>query len=165
MSRLKQAAVLIFFSVICIFTDLLAKAYFQSRLEHQVIAESYIFDSVRFVYAENRGAFLGIFSELPAIGFIIIGTILVIGMLVFLYSQPARDMLTTAMIGLLIGGAIGNLIDRYQYGFVRDFINMGIGPLRTGIFNIADVAITGGVIVLFLRTVFQRQHAIAVNTA
>lgn len=49
-----------------------------------------------------------------------------------------------AVLGLLAGG-LGNLIDRLAHdGLVIDFINLGVGPLRTGIFNVADVAITGG---------------------
>ncbi len=52
---------------------------------------------------------------------------------------------------LLLGGAIGNLIDRVRFdGLVIDFMNLGVGPLRTGIFNVADVAISCGAVLLIL---------------
>jgi signal peptidase II len=53
-----------------------------------------------------------------------------------------------ACVGILAGG-LGNLIDRVtNHGQVTDFLNLGIGSLRTGIFNVADVAITGGALLL-----------------
>jgi signal peptidase II len=58
---------------------------------------------------------------------------------------------------LFIAGGIGNLIDRMMHnGTVVDFINVGIGPLRTGIFNIADITIMGGA-ALLLFTTFRKQ--------
>jgi signal peptidase II len=54
-------------------------------------------------------------------------------------------------IAFIIGGGIGNLIDRLRYGgFVTDFIYLAAGPLHTGVFNIADMAITGGVIAIVI---------------
>lgn len=56
-----------------------------------------------------------------------------------------------AGLRLALGGAIGNLIDRVRFdGLVIDFMNLGIGPLRTGIFNVADVAISVGAVLLIL---------------
>ena len=55
----------------------------------------------------------------------------------------------TAGLTLLIAGGLGNLIDRLVYGYVTDFLNVGIGSLRTGIFNVADMAIMLGVGLLF----------------
>ena len=52
------------------------------------------------------------------------------------------------LLALVISGGIGNLIDRVTRGYVIDFIFMGIGPLHTGVFNIADIAITSGLIMM-----------------
>jgi signal peptidase II len=54
----------------------------------------------------------------------------------------------TAAYSLIVAGGIGNLVDRIQKQTVTDFINMGIGPLRTGIFNVADMAIMAAVFIL-----------------
>jgi signal peptidase II len=61
------------------------------------------------------------------------------------------ELVPTIALSLLAGGGIGNLIDRIANdGAVTDFVRIGIGPLRTGIFNLADVAIVVGVLVLAL---------------
>jgi hypothetical protein len=53
-------------------------------------------------------------------------------------------------LSLICGGGIGNLIDRWAYGYARDFLNVGIGSVRTGIFNVADVALMAGCLVVLL---------------
>lgn len=115
---------------------------------------SYLGDTLRIQYAENSGAFLSIGASLPETMriLIFIGAVALFLLAVFCYLIFASklDMLTVASLSLVLGGGIGNLIDRIAYGgHVIDFINLGIGGLRTGIFNIADVAIMLG-IVLFV---------------
>ncbi len=120
---------------------------------------SYLADTFRLTYIENRGAFLGLGSDWPDWGrylaFSIVSLALVVGSLVFTFNQvralrPA-DALTTRSAPawgamLLAAGGVGNLIDRFtRDGAVVDFMNMGIGSLRTGIFNVADVQIMVGV--------------------
>jgi signal peptidase II len=60
-------------------------------------------------------------------------------------------------VGAIVGGGLGNLWDRIQLGVVRDFMNVGIGSLRTGIFNVADMAITFGGIALLLLPLLRRR--------
>jgi signal peptidase II len=66
------------------------------------------------------------------------------------YLLAARRMhfWTFLPLALVIGGGIGNLIDRVRFGYVIDFFNLGIGNLRTGIFNVADMAITAGFLIM-----------------
>jgi lipoprotein signal peptidase len=65
-----------------------------------------------------------------------------------LFSKAGAFSVVLA-VSLFVAGGIGNLMDRiFHGGSVADFLNVGVGPLRTGIFNIADVAIMGGVLVL-----------------
>jgi signal peptidase II len=60
--------------------------------------------------------------------------------------------LQTVAIALICGGGIGNLIDRVRFdGLVTDFLNVGAGPLRTGIFNVADMALMLGLLLFFVR--------------
>jgi signal peptidase II len=115
---------------------------------------SYLGDTFRLHYTENIGAFMGLGSTMsPGIRFwllIILTGTAVIGMLVFVLIH--RGLRTASVIGLslVIGGGIGNLIDRIMSnGAVIDFMNIGIGSLRTGIFNFADVAIMAGTATLF----------------
>ena len=149
MSRLQQMVWLVLVAGGCVGCDQVSKIYCREKLEHRGVF-SFWYDTVRLQYAENTGAFLGGGNKLSPWVFIAIGLILVAGMLWYLLFKSKRDVLTTVVISLLVGGAVGNLIDRAVFGYVRDFANLGIGSLRTGIFNVADVAITVGVGILFI---------------
>jgi signal peptidase II len=118
-------------------------------------AMSFFGDTLRIQYAENPGAFLGAGSTLPpstrfallvVINAVFLG---LIGSLVFI-RKPAGRWQHLAVV-LLLAGGIGNLIDRlFHSGLVIDFLNVGIGPVRTGIFNVADMAISTGFGLLIL---------------
>jgi len=117
--------------------------------------QSFLADTVRLEYTENTGAFLSFgdsWHPVARIGVFTIGTGLILcGMVVaafrFRLSGPA-------LVGLALyfAGGASNLVDRVMRGSVIDFLNVGVGPLRTGIFNVADMAILLGVgIFLFTR--------------
>jgi lipoprotein signal peptidase len=61
-----------------------------------------------------------------------------------------RSWLLTLTLGLLLGGAVGNFIDRIRFGYVVDFADIGIGTSRFYIFNIADSAVTVAILLLFV---------------
>ncbi|MCG3115053.1 MAG: signal peptidase II [Candidatus Manganitrophus sp. SA1] len=112
---------------------------------------------VRLDYVENPGAFLGLGSGLSETTRFWVFSILVGGFLVglFLYVLINRrlSVIEVAAFSLILGGGLGNLIDRVLYDYVIDFLVVGIGRLRTGVFNVADLAITVGVGLLFLRQI------------
>src|SRR5687768_7175296 len=78
---------------------------------------------------------------------------LIVGLLIVLITRWRMSSLQFTGLALMVGGGLGNLIDRLiNDGRVVDFLNVGIGPLRTGIFNVADLAITAGAVaLLFVR--------------
>lgn len=100
---------------------------------------------LRLIYVENTGAAFGIFQGRSPIL-----TILAMGVIVFLvvyFRQAiARSIWLSVALGLQLGGALGNVVDRFRHGFVIDFINVPRWPT----FNVADSAITVGVIMLGL---------------
>ena len=113
-----------------------------------------IADHLTLTNIENSGAFLSMGQTwgqpLKSILFIVLPSIvLVLGMYYMLRLGGRRPWLTLAL-GFAIGGGIGNMIDRLLYGSVTDFVHIRIGPLQTGIFNMADVSIMIGVGVLLL---------------
>jgi signal peptidase II len=118
---------------------------------------SYLGDTLRLQLSYNRGAFLSMGHSLPDFlrhSIFTVGTCLILfGALLFaLLSKPGTFSLILAL-SLFIAGGFGNLVDRILHnGTVVDFLNVGIGPLRTGIFNVADVAIMGGAALLFFTT-------------
>ena len=115
-------------------------------------------------YAENDGAFLSMGSNWPApLRTILLTIIPVIFLLILLYVvlfSKEMDIITTIAFALILGGGLSNMWDRiFNNGFVVDFMNMGIGSLRTGIFNIADMAITTAFFMIVIHMVLQRiQH-------
>ncbi len=116
---------------------------------------SFAGDIFRLQYTTNTGAFLSLGATFPATArfwFLTFATgIAVIGLFIFILFS--RSLRTDSVIGLslIVGGGLGNLIDRtFNNGVVIDFMNLGVGNLRTGIFNIADVAIMlgGGILII-----------------
>lgn len=126
--------------------------------EHLMGGESisYFHDTFRLVYVENTGAFLGLGSDLPPVVsfwiFAIFPLMLLASFAIYVFYK-SRDMAFSKLfiIIMIISGGLGNVIDRILYDrHVTDFMNMGIGSFRTGIFNVADVYITFGSIALLL---------------
>jgi len=110
--------------------------------------KSFLHDTLRLDYAENSGAFLGLGDSLPAPWrtaiFSFSCSIGIAALLLYaLFGVHLRGIQMLAL-SLVIAGGVGNLIDRWTLGYSRDFLNLGIGPIRTGIFNVADVAIMSG---------------------
>lgn len=115
---------------------------------------SHFNDIWRWVFAENTGAFLSWGSELSGWVHVlllkVIPVILIIGLLFYtLYSKEVTKN-QVLPLALILGGGVSNLFDRLVHGKVIDFMNIGIGELRTGIFNIADMAIMAGIIWLLI---------------
>ncbi len=114
---------------------------------------SFLADTVRLEYTENIGGFLSVGADWPATvrtGILTVGTGL---MLLLVIAAALRLSLSPGpMMGVafIVAGGVSNWIDRVTRGSVPDFINVGIGPIRTGIFNVADVAIILGATVLLL---------------
>lgn len=106
---------------------------------------------VTFLYAENSGAFLSLGAALPGIARTLIFTgvvamALIVAIYVLVTGRVSR-LSDAYALAFLIGGGIGNVIDRIgRDGRVTDFIYLSAGPLHTGVFNVADMAITGAVI-------------------
>ncbi len=119
---------------------------------------SYLGDTLRLQLTYNRGAFLGLGSSLPDFlrhSIFTMGIcILLLCILTFALLAKSGTFAIVFAVALFFAGGVGNLIYRINHdGSVVDFINVGIGPLRTGIFNIADVAIMGGFILLFILSI------------
>ena len=109
---------------------------------------SYWADTVRVEYVENPGGFLSMGAGLqPAARWALftVSTGIALLMLAILTVQRRTNRLTTLGLTLFVAGGASNWLDRVARGTVVDFLNVGVGSLRTGIFNVADVAIMFGV--------------------
>ncbi|HVG63485.1 MAG TPA: signal peptidase II [Hyalangium sp.] len=113
---------------------------------------------LRLTFAENPGAFLGLGGSLsrPVQFWLLTAGVglLLLSMLFYVLTSRRLGRLHVVAIALIVGGGVSNWIDRLMNeGRVVDFLNLGIGSLRTGIFNVADVAIMlgGGLLLLAAR--------------
>jgi signal peptidase II len=134
--------------------DRLTKRLATAELRHGP-TRSYLGDTVRLTYAENEGAFLGLGSSLPpGVRFWLLtaGSAAALAGLLWLPRRARLGVAGLAGMSLVLAGGASNLWDRARVGAVVDFLNLGVGPLRTGIFNVADVAITAGVLLVLLAT-------------
>jgi signal peptidase II len=115
--------------------------------------QSYLADTLRLGYAENVGGFLSVGANLSAPVRTIIFTAATGVLLVLLIAAAWRngwERWRTVALSLFIAGGASNWIDRFTTGMVVDFLNVGIGSLRTGVFNVADMAIMAGVALLLV---------------
>ena len=105
--------------------------------------------------AHNRGAFLGLGDSLPQEVRLLLFLFVVPGALAFICVTAWRSGLTSGApllgLGLIAGGGLGNWLDRLLHaGTVTDFARLQVGPLSTGVFNVADLAIVAGVLIFLL---------------
>jgi signal peptidase II len=126
--------------ILVVITDQVSK-YAVSRLIPLGRSVRILGDFVRFIYVHNPGA---IFSIPVGPYFLyLVGAACIV---LLVYSIRKKS----ALLSLILGGAIGNLIDRIRIGAVVDFVDIGIGNIRWPAFNVADSCITIGVIIFII---------------
>lgn len=103
----------------------------------------------QITYSENTGAAFGLLPQAGPL-FLLIAVVLVAAMFIFYSRVPEKALLTRIAIGLISGGALGNVINRLQYGAVIDFIHYQIPGILSNVSNLADHAIVFGVVLIFL---------------
>jgi len=108
-------------------------------------------DYVRLVVSHNTGGLFGMFRDLAPV--LALASLGVIGLIVWYHARSGRSLVLTTALGLLLGGALGNLFDRLRLGYVLDFVDAGIGDLRWYTFNVADAAISTALLLLVLLAV------------
>ncbi len=151
---MKSRMVLIFPLILaCIVVDQTTKWIAQEFLMNQGM-QTFFWDMFRLQYAENSGAFLGMGSllaeDIRFYIFIVVPLLMLLALLVYLIRSSALSRFEVVSLALISGGGISNLLDRiYRNGVVVDFMNMGLGSIRTGIFNFADMYIMTGVFLMF----------------
>ncbi|NNK88905.1 MAG: signal peptidase II [Flavobacteriaceae bacterium] len=125
--------------------------------ESQIFGEYFILTNV-----ENSGAFLGLGSDLgPTVKLLLllILPIIVLGMVGYhVFKDKSLDRMSLIGFCCIIGGGMANVYDRIRFGSVTDFLHIDLGGIfKTGIFNIADVSVTTGLIMLLVATFIYRR--------
>jgi signal peptidase II len=161
----KRLIVLLIPGLLATVLDRLTKIWAVNTLKEQPM-KSYLNDIFRLVYAENTGAFLSLGSGMnDNLRYWVLAVVPVLVLLyIFFHVLTAKNLhiVQQAAFGFILGGGLSNIYDRIMEGRVVDFMNMGFGTLRTGIFNVADMSIMLG---LFLMVPFLFQKQAPAETA
>jgi len=137
-------------------TKQIARTHLRGKGRIEVVGDLFVMR-----YTENSGAFLGLGSGLKqpwrTIVFSLFPTIIMTALIIYIFRSRAMQRWELIWYACIIGGGIGNIIDRLLFsGMVTDFLNFGIGTVRTGILNLADISITAGVTGILVLSV--KQH-------
>ena len=119
----------------------------------------YVTDFFNLVFVWNRGVSFGFFQSDSIWGPILLSCV-TCGIIIFLYFwlRNAETLLTATALGLMMGGAIGNLIDRLSHQAVLDFLDFHAFGYHWPAFNIADASITVGVVIIIMESLFERKE-------
>jgi signal peptidase II len=144
--------------------DQLTKLWIRTNLE--LWQSLPLTNRLSLTYVGNTGSVFGLLAN-QAFLLIIIGIASLLVILLFLRYLSAATTFSMVSIGLILGGAVGNLTDRFRFGYVTDFIDFRLwGNFHWPVFNIADAAITVGIFALIyyfyksgvFRKAYERNH-------
>jgi len=148
---------ILFYSLLVIVLDQISKITIKSRFN---LHETYdaLGSILRFVYVQNPGIAFG-FHFSHAWFYATFAAIASLALLIYLYRMRHSRFAFRLALALILGGAIGNLIDRLAYGKVVDFIEIGFADWRWPyIFNVADIGVTMGMVILIALTLFEKDE-------
>jgi len=139
---------------VCLAVDQLTKSGAKRLLPHSGML-SFLGDTVRLGYTENQGGFLSLgasLNETWKFYLFVVSVSVILGLVgcYLIFASYIRPTIAVAL-SLLFSGGASNLVDRVLLGGrVVDFMNIGVGPLRTGVFNVADMALTAAALLILL---------------
>jgi signal peptidase II len=144
----KEKGYLVFFGLS------LAVFVIDQATKYVIVGSLSLFEALRvlpffsIVYVRNTGSAFGMFSSLGNLFFIIVASIAIIVVSVFI----VRDRENRIGLSLILGGAAGNLCDRLTRGYVVDFLDVHAGAHHWPAFNVADSALTAGILLLLVKS-------------
>jgi signal peptidase II len=140
--------------------DQLAKWMVSGPLRLREVAQIYILPIFNFTWTENNGISLGLFNAQTEIGrwmLVAVTSAIAIGVAVWIGRE--RHRWDQAALGMILGGALGNILDRVRHGYVVDFADLHFGSFRPFlVFNVGDAAISIGVLILLVRAFLMRNE-------
>ena len=135
--------------IVLAIADQIIKSFVSTNLK-EIGSVSVIDNLLSFTYEENNGVAFGSFAGNRLI-FVVLTTALIAAILIYMFKKKPKSKLFYASVALVIGGGIGNLIDRIFFGFVIDYISLSFFPL---VCNVADYCIAVGTVLLMVYVLF-----------
>ena len=143
-------------AVLVFAADRLTKAWVSDNIPLGT-ARPVVGDYVRIVHAQNTGAAFGLLPERTTLLSVL--SVVAVLAIVYYYRQIASNSaLVSATLGMQLGGAFGNLLDRITQGYVVDFVDVGLGDVRFWAFNVADSSIVVGIILVTLALWYEERR-------
>jgi len=140
--------------------DQLAKWIVTGPLQLREVGQIYLLPIFNFTYTENNGISLGLFNATTELGrwmLVALTSAIAIGVAVWIGREKNR--IDQVALGMVLGGALGNILDRVRHGYVVDFADLHFGAFRPFlVFNVGDAAISIAVLILLLRAFLTRKE-------
>ena len=154
-------------AVVLFAADQATKTYVLDVLRLDLGQSHYLLPFFQFTLTHNYGVSLGMFTATSQeMRWALVALTSVIAIVVTVWLVRERKLADIVPLAFILGGALGNIKDRYELGYVVDFLDLHIGEWRPFlIFNIADAAITIGVLIILARSLFVREKASASEPA
>jgi signal peptidase II len=139
--------------------DQLLKWWVVGPLDLMTVRQIYVMPIFNLTFTENYGVSLGLFSAQSDTGrWILVGVTAAIALFVAVWLMREKHFGDIAGLALVLGGALGNIVDRATVGYVIDYADLHFGDFRPFlIFNLADAAITIGVLFILARSFLSRE--------
>ena len=147
------------FAILIAAVDQLVKWYVVGPLNLRNVRNIDLLPFFDLTYVENRGISLGMLQATNMeMRWLLVGMTALIGLVVLIWMMREKILGDILGLSLILGGAIGNIYDRYVFGYVIDYADLHIGTFRPFlVFNVADAAITIGVVIILARSLFVRE--------
>jgi signal peptidase II len=150
-------------AILVFLADQLAKYWVTGPLGvNEVGDQLYLLPIFNFTYTENQGISLGLLNATNPVGrWMLVAVTSAIAVAVAVWIGREKNRIDQAALGMVLGGALGNILDRTRHGYVTDFLDLHFGEFRPFlIFNVGDAAISIAVVILLLRAfVTRKDHA------
>jgi signal peptidase II len=148
-------------ALVVFLADQLSKWYVTGPLQLREVGQIFLLPIFQFTYTENNGISLGLLNATTEIGrWMLVGLTSAIAVGVAVWIGREKNRIDQIALGMVLGGALGNILDRSRHGYVVDFLDLHFGEFRPFlIFNIGDAAISIAVVILLLRAFLTRKDA------
>jgi signal peptidase II len=148
-------------ALVVFLADQLSKWYVTGPLQLREVGQVFLLPIFQFTYTENNGISLGLLNATTEIGrWMLVGLTSAIAVGVAVWIGREKNRIDQIALGMVLGGALGNILDRSRHGYVVDFLDLHFGEFRPFlIFNIGDAAISIAVVILLLRAFLTRKDA------
>ncbi len=153
MSRNRLTLVGVLFAILILAADQGSKQWILFDLDLPSLGRVDVAPMLSFTMVWNRGVTFGLLTDFGGSAFVLAGVALAIVVALAVWLRRAERALVAAALGAIAGGAIGNVIDRFRWGAVVDFLHFHVGGWSWYVFNVADAAIVCGVVALVLDSV------------